>query len=361
MSAGPATRAPRLAAGPAALALLVLLPALVLVSVRTGLGFELSLRDVGRGLLAVAGWADPLPGDGQVVVQWRLWRALTAAGVGGALALSGAFLQGLFRNGLAEPAVLGVTAGATLGAAAAILALGGYGGLLLQGALPQAPVLVPVAALVGALGTVLLVTLLASPDGRPSVPALLLTGIAVNAAIGGLLALIGSLVLSDWDVSRALTTWTFGTLEDRSASHVATVWIGLALAAALIPLLARALDLIQAGEEDARALGVDTGRVRVLAVLGASVSAAAAVSVAGTIAFVGLVVPHLLRLLVGRAHRAVLPLSLLGGGCFLLGVDAAQRALLGGAALQPGVTMSLVGGPFFLALLVLHRREVDTW
>ena len=354
-------RAPRLPALPAGLALLLLLPALVVVSVRTGLAYELSLAEIAQGSLAALGWTDPLPGDRQVVLQWRLCRALTAGGVGGALALSGALLQGLFRNGLAEPAVLGVTAGATLGAATAILALGGYGGLMLEGALPQAPALVPVAALIGALGTVLLVTLLASPDGRPSVPALLLTGIAVNAAIGGLLALIGSLVLADWDVSRALTTWTFGTLEDRSPTHVATVWIGVALAAALIPFVSRELDLLQAGEADARALGVDTGRVRLLAVLGASAAAAAAVSVAGTIAFVGLVVPHLLRLLVGRAHRAVLPLSLLGGGCFMLGVDAGQRALLGGAALQPGVTMSLVGGPFFLALLLLNRREVDTW
>lgn len=354
-------RAAKLPAWPTAAALLVLLPVLIAVSVRTGLAFELSLREVAQGGLSLLGFAEPLPGDQQIILQWRLWRALTAAGVGGALALSGAFLQGLFRNGLAEPAVLGITAGATLGAASAILALGGYGGLLLQGALPHAPALVPIAALIGALGTALLVMLLASPGGRPSVPGLLLTGIAVNAALGGLLALIGSLVLADWDVSRALTSWTFGTLEDRSLAHVATVWGGLLLAAALIPFLARELDLIQAGEDDARGLGVNTLRVRLLAVLGASVAAAAAVSVAGTIAFVGLVVPHLVRLLVGRAHRAVLPLSLLGGGCFLLGVDAGQRALLGGAALQPGVTMSLVGGPFFLALLLLNRREVDTW
>jgi iron complex transport system permease protein len=354
-------RAPRLPAAVAALGLLALLPVLLVLSVRVGLAFDLSLREIGRGVLAVLGGADPLPGDKQIVLQWRLWRALTASGVGGALALSGALLQGLFRNGLADPAVLGVTAGATLGAATAILALGGYGGLLLQGTLSQAPALVPFAALVGALGTVLLVMLLASPGGRPSVPALLLTGIAVNAAIGGLLALIGSLVLSDWDVSRALTTWTFGTLEDRAPSHVVTVWIGALLAAASIPFVSRELDLIQAGEEDARALGVHTGRVRLLAVLGASIAAAAAVSVAGTIAFVGLVVPHLVRLLVGRAHRVVLPLSLLGGAGFMLAVDAGQRALLGGAGLQPGVTMSLVGGPFFLVLLVLHRREVDTW
>jgi iron complex transport system permease protein len=155
--------------------------------------------------------------------------------------------------------------------------------------------------------------------------------------------------------------WTFGTLEDRSAVHAATVWIGLLLAAIVVPFVAWELDLFQAGEEDARALGVRTGRVRVLCVAGAALSAAAAVAVAGQIAFVGLIVPHLVRLMVGRVHRAVLPLSVLLGAVFMLGVDTGQRALLGEQALPPGVTMALVGGPAFIVLLLLARREVDAW
>jgi iron complex transport system permease protein len=193
------------------------------------------------------------------------------------------------------------------------------------------------------------------------VPALLLTGIAVNTTIAGILALISSLALEDWEVSRALMAWTFGTLDDRSPLHVTTVWIGLLVAAAVVPFVAWELDLFQAGEEDARAQGVRTGRVRLLCVAGAALSAAAAVAVAGQIAFVGLFVPHVVRLISGRAHRAVLPLSMLLGAVFMLGVDTAQRALLGGHALQPGVTMALVGGPTFIVLLLASRREVDAW
>jgi iron complex transport system permease protein len=221
--------------------------------------------------------------------------------------------------------------------------------------------LVPLCGFVGAAATVTLVTLLATGGGRLSVPALLLTGIALNTCIAGILALISALTLSDWDVSRAILSWTFGTLEDRSPGHAATVWGGLLLAAAAVPFVAWELDLFQAGEDDARSLGVNTVRVRVLCILSSSMAAATAVAVAGQIAFVGLVVPHLVRLLAGRGHRALLPLSLLLGAAFLLSVDLGQRLLLGRAVLPPGVLMSLIGGPFFLLLLFLHRREIDAW
>jgi iron complex transport system permease protein len=339
--------------------LLLSLPALVVASVRSGSTGAYDLDTVLAACRALWGGAEPVAGHAQAILELRLWRALTAAGVGAALGLSGALVQGLFRNGLAAPSILGVTGGASLGAALAILALGGFSPLLLLSG--SASLIVPAAGFVGAVCAVVLVTLLASGGGRVSVPALLLTGIAVNTTIAGVLALISSLALADWEVSRALMAWTFGTLDDRSPVHVVTVWVGLALAAAVVPFVAWELDLFQAGEEDARALGVRTGRVRALCVAGAALSAAAAVAVAGQIAFVGLIVPHLVRLLAGRAHRAVLPLSVLLGAVFMLGVDTAQRALLGERALQPGVTMALVGGPAFIVLLLLARREVDTW
>jgi len=190
---------------------------------------------------------------------------------------------------------------------------------------------------------------------------LLLTGIAVNSCVAGLLALISSLVLDDWDVSRAIRAWTFGTLDDRSSVHALTVWTGLVLAASAMPFVAWELDLLQGGDEDARALGVDTRRVRRRVVAAASLAAASAVAVAGQIAFVGLVVPHLVRQTSGGRHRTLLPLSLLAGAVFLLGVDLVNRWLLVERALQPGVVMSLVGGPFFLGLLLINRREVDGW
>jgi iron complex transport system permease protein len=341
--------------------LVLALPLLLAWSLSTGAA---GLREPGtlaRGVAAAFGAAAPLEGALQAIVELRLWRALTTAGVGAALALSGALLQGLFRNPLASPSVLGVTGGAALGATLAILALGGYGPLLLADLAGGSGVLVTTAGFLGAAGVVTLVTLLAGAGGRVSVPALLLLGLAVNTCIAGVLALVSALVLQDWEVSRAILTWTFGTLDDRAPAHAATVFGGLLLAGLMVPFVARELDLLAAGEEDARALGVDTAAVRRRVVLASSLAAAAAVAVAGQIAFVGLVAPHLVRLLAGRAHRALLPLAALFGACFLLALDTAQRALLGPQALPPGVAMSLVGGPFFLALLLLSRRELDTW
>jgi iron complex transport system permease protein len=157
------------------------------------------------------------------------------------------------------------------------------------------------------------------------------------------------------------SSWTFGTLDDRTPVHVWIGLVGVGLAAAVIPFVALELDLFAGGEEDAETLGVDPGRIKLLALVAAALAAAVAVAVAGQIAFVGLVVPHLVRLTVGSSHRRLLPLCLVGGPVFLLGADVVQRWLLGGKALQPGVLMSLVGGPFFLFLLVRNKRALRAW
>jgi len=344
------------------LALMVGLPLLFVLSLRVGASGQLDLGSALQGCLATLGSGEPLAGVQQTILELRLWRTLTTAGVGAALALSGALVQGLFRNGLAAPSVLGVTGGASLGATVAILILGGAGPALVGVAdTGMATVIVPLFGFVGAVLAVALIAALAAPGGRMSVPTLLLTGIAVNTCIAGLLSLISSLMLSDWEVSRAILSWTFGTLDDRTAYHALTVWSGLALAAVAVPFVSWELDLLQGGEDDAASLGVNIRRVRVLCIAAAALSAAAAVAVAGQIAFVGLVVPHLVRLLAGRGHRALLPLSMAGGMVFLLTLELANHWLLGGSALQPGVAMSLVGGPFFVGLLLLNRREIDSW
>jgi iron complex transport system permease protein len=139
------------------------------------------------------------------------------------------------------------------------------------------------------------------------------------------------------------------------------VWSGLALAVLTLPFIALELDLFAAGEDDAHGLGVNTTRVKLLALLAASLAAGVAVAVAGQIAFVGLIVPHLLRILTGASHRSLLPLCLVGGPLLLLGADFLQRSFLGGTALQPGVTMSLIGGPFFLLLLLRNRDAIRSW
>lgn len=341
-------------------ALAVLVPVAVTWSATVGSTSAVTWDDTWAGLLAVFGLGEPLAGAQQTIVELRLWRALTTAGVGAALALSGALVQGLFRNGLAAPSILGVTSGASLGAVLAILWLAGYGPSLLSiDDVGTATLIVPAFGAIGAITAVSIVVALGAPGGRMSVPTLLLTGIAVNTCIGGVLSLISWLVLSDWDVSRAILSWTFGTLDDRSAVHAATVWGGAAIAAAAIPLVAWELDLVQTGDRDAAALGVSTSRLRVLVVVSASLAAASAVAVAGQIAFVGLVVPHLVRLTGLREHGGLLPASLVVGALFLVVVDTSQRLVLGASALQPGVVMSLVGGPLFLALIWRQRHALE--
>lgn len=347
------------------LALVVALPLIVLASVRFGTTDAVQdLASVVRGSAAALSLCDPLADASQQwIVSLRLWRALTAAGVGAALSLSGALIQGLFRNGLASPSVLGITGGASLGAVCAVLIVGGYGPRLVwtDSGGTSGMVIVPLCAFIGALGVGGIVYALASTAGQVSIPALLLIGIAINTLTGGVLQLIQVLLIGDWEVSRSILAWTFGTLDDRSGWHAATVWSGCLLAAAVVPYVAWELDLMQAGIEDAEALGVHTTRVRVLALVAAALSASAAVAVAGQIAFVGLVVPHVVRMLSGVTHRSLLPLSALFGAAFLLTADLTQRALLREYALQPGVMMSLVGGPFFVYLVWRKRREIGLW
>jgi iron complex transport system permease protein len=346
---------------PLALALAVALVALIPLSVRVGIA-PIETPQLLRGALAALGLAEPLDPAAQTIAELRIWRSLTAAFVGAALALSGGLVQGLFRNPLASPSLLGVTGGASLGAALAILALGGYAprGVLEYGGGP-ATVAVPLCSFAGALAAVLFVAGIAAPHGRLSTPTLLLVGIAVNMCVAGAFAALQSLTLRDWEVSRAILAWTFGTLDDRSGLHAGTAGAGLLLALAAVPFVARELDLLQGGEADAQSLGVDVLRTKLIGLVAAAVAAACAVAVAGQIAFVGLVVPHLVRLASTRSHKSLLWLCALAGAVFLLGTDLAQRALLGAAALQPGVVMSLIGGPFFLFLLIRHRREVGAW
>lgn len=336
--------------------------ALAACSLLQGSSGQVGARGVARWLLAPLGLAEPLDGIDHAIVGLRLWRTLVTIGVGAALALSGGLLQGVFRNALASPAVLGLTGGASLFVALALLGLGGAApSLMIAGAAGSAPLVLTLAALVGSLATAALVTVLATSGGRVSVPTLLLVGVAVNAFVAGALNAVLAFSLRDFALMRAILSWSFGTLSDRAPYHVALVFGGLALAAAAIPFVARELDLFGGGEDDAQALGVHPARTKLLALCAASCAAATAVAAAGQIAFVGLVVPHLVRLTTGTSHRTLLPLCLLGGPVLLLGIDVAQRALLGPAALQPGVMTSLVGGPFFLFLLVRQRKELRAW
>ncbi len=344
------------------LALFLSWGALALFATRVGWTGAIPFPDALRGALAWLGLAERLPGTQQDILELRLLRALASIAVGASLALAGAYLQGLFRNGLASPSVVGVTAGSVFGASLAMAWIGGFGIELVstQSGL-GAPMIVTSAAFLGATLTTFAVASIATVSGKLSVPTLLLAGVAMNTLIAGWIAALQSLTLRDMDVSRAVLAWTFGTLDDRSGWQVLLLWGGLLISCLTIPCVALELDLLAGGEEDAAALGVDVPRVKVCVLLAAALSTALAVSIAGQIAFLGLVVPHVVRMLVGASHRFVLPLSVLLGGSFLLGCDLAQRALLGEGALRPGVVLSILGGPFFLALLLKNRRALSTW
>lgn len=283
-----------------------------------------------------------------VLLAIRLPRVLLSVVVGAGLAVSGAVMQGLFRNPLADPGLVGVSSGAALGAAGAIVlgaALGVAGAL--------APVLVALAAFVGGLMTTFVVYRIATARGRTSVTTMLLAGIAINALCG---AGVGVLVLfADDGQLRDLTFWTLGSLGGAT-------WGALAIAAPLVgaavlasPWLARALDALLLGEAEARHLGIRTDRVTAIAVTLSALAVAAATAVAGLIGFVGLVAPHLVRLLLGPGHRALLPGSALAGAALLVFADLAARTLLAPAEVPIGIVTAVAGAPFFLALLL--RQE----
>jgi len=339
--------------------LLLSLALLLFLSARQGTTSALGIGETLAALWAYCGLGEVIAK--QALFELHLHRGVVAAGTGAALALSGALMQGVFRNDLASPAILGVSSGASLGASTAILALGGYGPLTGFGEhLGSAPLLVSGSAFLGAVVAIAVVVWLASRHGRISVPTLLLLGIALNATASGLSMALHSFALKDAEVSRALLAWAFGTFADRMPYHAALILGAVALAAAAIPFVQRELDLFATGEEDAEALGVDTLRTKLLALGAVAAAASVAVAVAGQIAFVGLIVPHVLRLAIGREHRRLLPLCLLGGAVLLCGCDWLQRAFLR-VELRPGVLMALFGGPFFLLLLVRNQRTIRGW
>lgn len=281
--------------------------------------------------------------------QVRLPRLAMAVLVGAALAAAGAVMQGVFGNPLAEPGVVGVSAGAAL-AAAAVIVFGWdfLGAWTIAGA-----------AFVGGLLTTLAVYVLSRDAGRTEVVTLVLTGIAINAVAGAALAFL--MFLGDTQAREEIVFWQLGSLNGSRTEHL---WVtGPVAAVGLVGalLLARRLDLLALGDRAARHVGVDVERVRVVSILVVAVLTAAAVSFAGIIAFVGLIVPHLMRMVVGPGHRALVPASILGGAVLLVLADLWARTAIAYADLPIGMLTSLVGGPVFFWLLRRARRTAGGW
>jgi iron complex transport system permease protein len=301
-------------------------------------------------------WATPadllraLAGDrdlrSRLLLDWRLPRVLAAALVGALLGLGGAIYQGVFRNPLAEPYLLGSAGGAALGATVA---------LLVPLALPQ-PVVLPVLAFAGAWGATVLVLGIARLAGAVDAAGLLLAGVAVAAILGALRSFL-MLALSDETVSlQVVLSWVLGGVQTPTWSVLgglaATTMACLGLAA----LLASRLDLLGLGETMAASFGLDVRRFVALAVLAGSIVVAAAVAFGGLVAFVGLAAPHIARWLVGPLHRPLLPASALVGAVVVTLADAIARALLPPAEIPLGLVTAVAGGPFFILLLARRLR-----
>lgn len=327
---------------------LLILAMLSLVSVlgATGIGrleipWSAVIAAIGEGLgLAPSGTVERTPLI--VVFDIRLSRVVLSFLVGSALGVAGSVFQGILRNPLADPFTIGVASGAAFGAALAFL-------LGLAGTSYMGLGTIPLLALMGALGALALVVMLGRVHGRLRRDTLVLAGIVVATFLSALIALIKAL---DEEAVSAIVFWVMGSFQGRGWIHVGFSLPYLLLGLYLVMKRARELDILTLGETQARQLGVEVERVRRRLLVGASLLTAAAVSVSGVIGFVGLVVPHLVRMTMGATHQRLMVLSAFLGGLGLLWSDVVARTLLrGGEELPVGVVTALVGGPFFCLLL----------
>lgn len=303
----------------------------------------------------------PMPGsealsarDAIIVFDIRLPRVILGILVGAALAVSGAVMQGLFRNPLADPGLVGVSSGAGLGAVSVIVLgttfLAPFTSLLGTYALP-------LAAFGGGLVTTLILYNVATRQGRTSIATMLLAGIALGAMA---VALTGILVyMADDRQLRDLTFWGLGSLAGATWVKIAAAGPIIVIALAATPFLAKGLNALALGEATASHLGVPVQRLKYVAIVAVSAAIGASVAVSGGIGFVGIVVPHLLRLAIGPDNRFLLPASALLGACLLLLADAVSRTIVAPAELPIGIVTAAVGGPFFLWILLRKRGVLD--
>lgn len=296
---------------------------------------------IGRGLTGQAGgMADTL------IVGIRLPRVLLATLVGAALAVAGCIFQALFRNPLADPYILGVSSGAGLGAVLALTATATVTGVRFGA--------VPAAAFVGALFTLMLVVRLASLRGRLDTVSLLLAGVAVSYTLAALTSFVQVFAREQM---ATLVFWMMGGLGAASWPYIAVVGPMTVVGGVAAIAMGRELNLMLLGDERAGQLGLDVERFKRVSLLVASLLTAAAVAVAGLIGFVGLMVPHMVRLIVGPDHRVLVPASMLGGAIMLVVSDLIARTILAPVEIPVGIVTAIAGGPFFVWLLVRGERR----
>lgn len=321
--------------------LLLCLPLIVLFSLGSG-AVPLSYPEILEGML------ETISGEHQgqeaiIIGQIRLPRVLLAAIVGAILASSGAAMQGLFRNPLADPSLIGVTAGASLGASIMIVASGtvasGIGGLSL----------VSLGAFAGGLLSVLVVYRLATSPNGTSVATMLLAGIAITALAGSL----GNLLEfhANNETLRRISLWRMGGLDGANYPRLAIAMTIGGIVLYVLPKFSTALNALLLGESEARHLGIDIDKVKLALIICVAIGVGTAVALAGTIAFVGLIVPHMVRMITGPDHKTLLPAAALAGACLLVLADTLARLVFAPTELPVGVVTALIGVPFFISLL----------
>ncbi len=316
----------------------------------TSVAWDVVLRVIAAKILP-AGWVDTASlSDADQAIVWlvRAPRVIVAGLVGTALAVAGTQLQGVFRNPLAESSIIGVSQGAAFGAVLAFI----------SGLTSTSTLWLPFAAFVGAFLALFAVYAIASQSGRAPVATLLLAGIALGAMITACSSLLISLTFVDWQVAAEIVFWLMGGLDSRTWTHVLVCAPFVAGGLLVAFWYARDLDLLLLGEETASALGVNVEPVRRAVLVAAALLTAAAVAVSGVVGFVGLVVPHALRLVLGSSHRTLVVASALAGAGFVIVCDLLARTVHPSSEIRLGIITAAFGAPFFLYLLRQRRKEI---
>lgn len=287
-----------------------------------------------------------------ILFDIRLPRVLLALCLGAILAISGAVMQGLFRNPLADPSLIGVSGGASVGASMVIVMAGGW----VQSSAALGLSAVAMGAFTGGFIATILVYRLATSNIGTSVTTMLLAGIAIGAIAGALNSLLS--YFADNDMLRQMSLWQMGNLSTANWSRVAIIAAVAVLLVGLFPRDSRALNALLLGESEARHLGIDVQRVKRRLIVLTALGIGTSVAMAGMIGFVGLVIPHAIRLLIGPDHRWLLPGSALAGAILLIVADSLARVVVAPTELPTGILTALLGAPFFVALLIQRRREI---
>ena len=281
----------------------------------------------------------------KIILQIRLPRVLVAGCVGAGLAVAGVVMQSIFRNPMADPGIIGVSSGGTLGGVVAI-----YFGLSSIGSF-----MTPLLGFVGAFLTLSIVYFISTSNGRTSILTLLLTGVAISSFLSACTSLL--LTYSNVAQLQQILYWLMGDLNGRDWDHLKLMILPVLISCVIFYFYRQELDILLLGEEEAKNLGINVQLTRNILLIVASLLTGVCVSLTGAIGFVGLIVPHMIRFVVGPSHRLLIPASILGGGIFLIVADLIARLLIRPAELQIGIITAFFGAPFFIYLIILNKRK----